>query len=223
MRLLGIETSDNTSSVALSCDGQLHAEELFHSRLVLCDQLTPRILRILEGDWNLLGIAVSSGPGSFTGLRIGVSTAKALGHVLGVPVVGVPTQHVLAAGCGPLADSVAVVQKARVGHVYAGVYHVEPGGLFELQPVQLLAFEQVYDHVRQALVAVGDGLAEAVGSDPRLADLQVAGAPHDVPRASVVLRLASWPAEYSFEQMAALRPQYLLASQAERIHGIEVD
>ncbi len=223
MRLLGIETSDNTSSVALFCAGRLHAEDVFYSHLVLCDQLTPRITKLLEGDWNLDGIAVSCGPGSFTGLRIGVSTAKALGHALGVPVVGVPTQHVLAAGCGPLADRVAVIQKARRGHVYAGLYRVEPDGVGELQPVQLLAFEQVYDHVNGARIAVGDGLTEAAQTDHRLNGLNTVGAPYDVPRAAVVLRLADWPPKYSFAQLAALRPQYLLASQAERIHGIEID
>ena len=223
MRLLGIETSNNTSSVALYCAGRLHAEDIFHSRLVLCDQLTPRIVRLLEGDWTLQGIAVSCGPGSFTGLRIGVSTAKALGHALGVSGIGVPTMLVLACGCGPAVGFVGVILKARQGHAYAGLYRVEPDGVSELQPVQLLAFDQVYDHVSQATVAVGDGLLEATETDPRLSTINMIETPFDVPRASVVLKLAHWPTEYSFAQIAALKPQYLLASQAERTHGIEIE
>ncbi len=223
MRRLGLETSDDTSSVAVVCDGRLHAEDSFCSRLVLCDELMPRILRILDSDLSLDGIAVSSGPGSFTGLRIGVTTAKALGHALEVPVVGVPTQPVLALSCGAEAANVAVVQKARVGYVCAGVHAVKGDTVAEQVPVQLVAHEQLYEMIRNADLVTGNGLAEAAGSDQRLGELEVVAPPDDVARASVVLKLAQWPQRYSFEQVAALRPQYILQSQAERTHGIRID
>ncbi len=222
MRLLGIETSDDCSSVAVSCDGRLHAADTFYSRLVLCNELTPRILHVLAGDLHIDGIAVSSGPGSWTGLRIGVTTAKALGHALAVSVVGVPTQHILAAACGPQ-DSVAVIQKARVGYVYAGIYAVRQDGVDELAPVQLLAHAQLYGRVSNATALTGNGLPEALETDERLGELNMISAPADVVRAQLALKLASWPAQYSFAQVAALRPQYMLPSQAERIHGIRID
>ncbi len=223
MRRLGIETSDDTSSVAVVCDGRLQAEDSFCSRLVLCDELTPRILRILDGDLEIDGIAVSSGPGSFTGLRIGVTTAKALGHALEVPVVGVPTQHILAMGCGAEADSVAVVQRARVGHVCAGIYAVKDDTVEDLVSVQLVAHEQLYELIRDANLVVGNGLPEAAEADERLGELNVAGVPCGLAQASVALKLARWPAQYSFEQVAGLRPEYILQSQAERTHGIRID
>ncbi len=223
MRLLGIETSDDTSSVAVLCDGRLHAEDSFCSRLVLCDELTPRILRILEGDLDIDGIAVSSGPGSFTGLRIGVTTAKALGHALEVPVVGVPTQHILAMGCGPEPDTVAVVQRARVGHVCAGIYRVKGDTVEDVVSVQLVAHKQLYELIRNAKLVVGNGLTEAAEADERLGELNVVGPPCGLARASVALKLAQWPPQYSFEQVAALRPEYVLQSQAERTRGIRID
>jgi tRNA threonylcarbamoyladenosine biosynthesis protein TsaB len=70
------------------------------------------------------------GPGSFTGLRIGVSTAKGLVAALGIPLVGVPTLEVLAAGSLPWAepgDRVVAVLPARLDEVYAAVYRVEHG------------------------------------------------------------------------------------------------
>ncbi len=222
MRTLGIETSAHISSVALFEGGKLIAEDIFSSRLVLCDELTRRIVRMVGGEMALDRIAVSCGPGSFTGLRIGLATAKALGHALQVPVACVPTQHVLAAGCGPEQTSVGVVQRARIGHVYAGVYRVRAGAVECLSDVELMEAGDLYEKLSQAELVVGDGLAEAMAADERLAELRQAGPPYEIPRASITVMLAEWPEGFSIERVAALKPEYLLPSQAERIHGIEI-
>ncbi len=223
MRTLGIETSAHISSVALFEGGTLVAEDIFSSRLVLCDELTRRIVRIVGSEMALDRIAVSCGPGSFTGLRIGLATAKALGHALQVPVACVPTQHVLAAGCGPQQTNVGVVQRARIGHVYAGVYRVHGGAVESLSDVELMETGDLYEKLSQAELVVGDGLAEAMAADERLADSRQAGPPYEIPRASITVMLAEWPEGFSIEQVAALKPEYLLPSQAERIHGIEIE
>jgi tRNA threonylcarbamoyladenosine biosynthesis protein TsaB len=222
MRTLGIETSTHISSVALFAGGKLVAEDIFSSRLVLCDQLMRRIVRIVGDEMALDRIAVSCGPGSFTGLRIGLATAKALGHALEIPVACVPTQHVLAAGCGPEHSSVGVVQRARIGHVYAGLYRIHEGAVECLSDVELMETAGLYDKLGEAELVVGDGWGEAVAGDERLAELRQAGPPYDIPRASITVMLGEWPEGFSIEQLAALKPEYLLASQAERIHGIEI-
>lgn len=223
MRLLGIETSDIQSSIALYEGGRLRGEDTFHSRMVLCDELTPRIRRLVGDDLSLDGIAVSIGPGSFTGLRIGVSTAKSLGHVLGVPVVGVNTQHILAAGCGVQTPPVAVIQRARRGYVYLGVYSISGETVTEIAPVKLMETEAVAGAVGEAPIAVGSALRDIPEKLNLPEDVEPAPQPFCVPRASVALMLAQWPTDYSFDEVADLSPRYMLESQAERHTGIYVD
>ncbi|MFO7946885.1 MAG: tRNA (adenosine(37)-N6)-threonylcarbamoyltransferase complex dimerization subunit type 1 TsaB [Armatimonadota bacterium] len=223
MRLLGIETSDVQSSVALYEEGRLRAEDIFYSRMVLCDQLARRINALLDGDFTLDGIAVSIGPGSFTGLRIGVTTAKALGHSLQVPVAGVNTQHVLAAGCGPAVAPVAVVQRARRGYVYCGIYSVHGQHVETIRPVEALDIDAAAGALGEAQIAVGSGVATLADEGALPAHIQPAPPSHAAPRASVTIGLAQWPEEYRFDDVADLRPNYMLESQAERHTGIYVD
>ena len=234
MRYLGIETSEDTSSVALAVDGDVVAEDIFNSRQVLCDELVPRILALCGDTLALDGIAVSSGPGSFTGLRIGVATAKALCHVLQVPLAPVPTQHVYAlcaAACVAGSERlIGVIQRARVGHCYAGLYSVGEGvtGCAPLRvrdcaPVRLVPHAIVFEVVARACVLTGNGLEAAAEADERLAELPHAPPPADTPRASAVLALADWPGAFDFERLAAVKPTYLQPSQAERTHGVEVE
>ncbi len=226
MRYLGIETSEDTSSVALAFDGEVVAEDIFNSRQVLCDELIPRILALCGDTLALDGIAVSSGPGSFTGLRIGVATAKALCHVLQVPLAPVPTQHVYAlcaAACVAGSERlIGVIQRARVGHCYAGLYSVGDG-VRDCAPVRLVPHAMVFDVVAHACVLTGNGLEAATEADKRLAELPHAPPPADTPRASAVLALADWPGAFDFERLAAVKPMYLQPSQAERTHGVEVE
>ncbi|MFP3902720.1 MAG: tRNA (adenosine(37)-N6)-threonylcarbamoyltransferase complex dimerization subunit type 1 TsaB [Armatimonadota bacterium] len=223
MRLLGIETSDMQSSVALFEEGCLHAEDIFYSRMVLCDQLARRIVAVLEGDFTLDGIAVSIGPGSFTGLRIGLTTAKALGHSLAVPVAGVNTQHILAAGCGPAVAPVAVIQRARRGYVYCGVYSVQGQQVEEIRPVELLDIAAAAGALGDVQIAVGSGVSSLADEGLLPADIESAPPSHAVPRASVTIGLAQWTEEYRFDDVADLKPDYMLKSQAERHTGIYVD
>src|SRR5262245_54221583 len=101
MRILGMETSGEICGVAIVDGEGLVGELRFRHRMQLSERLLPGIEALREqvgislGD--LEGIAVSTGPGSFTGLRIGVTTAKTLAWALGVPVAGVGTLHALAA------------------------------------------------------------------------------------------------------------------------------
>lgn len=230
MNLLAIETSGDTSSVALCKGPRLIASRLFPSRMSLCQNLAAEIdaiLAYLPEDEQVQAIAVSLGPGSFTSLRIGVVTAKALAHHLGVPLAGVPTMEALAT---PFiyepGRTICVVQPAWKTALYLSTFVAgEPG---QITPPAALEPQAVLDHLTDLkgdLLLVGEAALEhrqllSRGLGERAA---FASAAMSVPRASIVAevgrkRLSEADPEAAFR----LRPLYVVPSQAERLAGIDL-
>jgi tRNA threonylcarbamoyladenosine biosynthesis protein TsaB len=110
-------------------------------------------------DWSRIEvIAVSLGPGSFTGLRIGMATAKGLAFAAGKPLVGVPTLDGLASKCAPAADICAVLD-ARKKEVYARFYRTDGAGLTVATGVPaVLSPEKLAECLPDSVVLVGDGV-----------------------------------------------------------------
>ena len=237
MRILGIETSGDTSSVALLEDGEAVAENVFASHQTICQLLVTQILAVVDAttvqEANLDGIAVSIGPASFTVLRVGVTTAKSIAYCCHVPVVGISTPLAWAAEVenAELGTIMTVLQPARRGRLYLTTFQKTN----ELWPQQR-GDTQVVDE--EAAVGYISTLAQgnplvAIGTAPlgtpvlreHLADyIEVAStATTDSPRASTVARLGAdklktAPADSYF----TLRPHYVLVSQAERMHGVDL-
>ncbi len=145
MTILGIETSTMTGSVALMDEERLIAEYTLNLAETHTSRLMPAIDRVLKDAFltikDLDGIAVSLGPGSFTGLRIGIATAKGLAQGLNIPIVGIPTLDGLAFNLFNCKDLVCPLLDARKGEVYYALYKngkrlskymaYEPGELLE--------------------------------------------------------------------------------------------
>jgi tRNA threonylcarbamoyladenosine biosynthesis protein TsaB len=142
MRILGIETSTMTGSVALMDEERLIAEYTLNlsrrskerrvgvsaplRKETHTSRLMPAVDRMLK-DASLTikdvnGIAVSLGPGSFTGLRIGIATAKGLAQGLDIPIVGIPTLDGLAFNLSHYKDLICPILDARKGEVYTALY-----------------------------------------------------------------------------------------------------
>ena len=101
--LLAMETATATIVVAAgSVDGRVLAADAFEGRFRHSQELLPAVVRLIDGAGlrlaDLAGVVVGTGPGAFTGLRVGIATAKTLAHELGRPVVGIPTSDALLAG-----------------------------------------------------------------------------------------------------------------------------
>lgn len=247
MRLLALETSEYVSGVALLCDGQVVAERSFASRMNLCETLTAHIQELLGGaemtveavsrprssgsgepshtrlEGLVDALAVSQGPGSFTGLRVGVAAAKALAHACGLPLVGVPTQQVLAAAAeADLNETVCVVQKARQGHVYAGLWRRTADGAAEVAPLEVVAVTDLPAWLAgRATLLLGPGADAALDVlDDLPADTRLQAT---MPQAAQVGRLAAQRLQQADPQAAFnLQPLYVLASQAERQKGLDL-
>lgn len=128
MKVLAIDTSTLTGSVALVDDGKVLAELVADVRAAHSSALLPFVHEVLERACVLLGavdlLAVAIGPGSFTGVRIAIATAKGLSLGTGKPLVGVPTLDALVAAAIGARGAVAAVLDARRGEVFAAAFDV---------------------------------------------------------------------------------------------------
>ena len=175
MALLAFDTATRATTVALqAADGQavLEArddppagERPRHTACLLA--LIAELLERSSTSWEQLErIAVGVGPGTFTGLRIGIATARALGQVLSAPLVGVSTLESLAVAACRAQRPAAVVSvlDARRGEVFAAAWSVQANGLVPLSDVRALKPEELAHElstlpqlVPDRTLAVGDG------------------------------------------------------------------
>jgi tRNA threonylcarbamoyladenosine biosynthesis protein TsaB len=132
MLVLAIETSNKPASVAIVARDKVWGEIFSNCGGAHSEQLPLMIDPLLEecglGKKDIDAIAVSIGPGSFTGLRIGLAVAKGLALGLGLPLVGVPTLKAAAITAGPLAGQVCPMFDARKGEVYGACYRMSGDG-----------------------------------------------------------------------------------------------
>ncbi len=132
--ILAIDTSGSIASIALGSKEGLVAEYHFAHDMDLLRRLTPAIERIISDAGitasDLSGIVTSLGPGSFTGLRIGVTAAKTLAWSMGIPLVGVSTLEAIARSCsyGGYKYICAMIY-SRVGEVYWAVLDTDSASL----------------------------------------------------------------------------------------------
>jgi tRNA threonylcarbamoyladenosine biosynthesis protein TsaB len=161
------------------------------------------------------GIAVSIGPGSFTGLRIGLALAKGLAFAGGLPLVGVPTLEALAwvADAAP-GTSVCAALDARKREVYAALFAVEAGGLRRVTPDLALAPEALAARLPRPCTLVGDAgevYGAVLGAHARLLPF----ATHH-PRGGVIARLgAARLAAGEAANVGTLEPIYVRPPDAE--------
>ena len=126
MRVLAIDSSGLTATVAIVEDEQTIAEYTVNYKKTHSQTLLPMIdemVRMVDADLNTVdAIAVSGGPGSCTGLRIGSATAKGLGLALDKPLIHVPTVDALAYSVYGCEDIICPIMDARRKQVYTGIY-----------------------------------------------------------------------------------------------------
>ena len=206
MLVAGVETSGRVGSVCLTDDGCLLAEEVFEKGLVHGRELAPALVRVLDqasrslGDIRLLTVAL--GPGSYTGIRIGVVFVRVLGRLLGIPTRGVSSLAAWARLADLDADHVAVVLDARWDRVYFALFQRTSKGLERAVPDAILTLEEAARQVPKGCVLIGDG------------PLRHPDAFHGVPRLDRERFSASDVAEIGTEAFrrsggSELRPRYL--------------
>ncbi|MFW6108704.1 MAG: tRNA (adenosine(37)-N6)-threonylcarbamoyltransferase complex dimerization subunit type 1 TsaB [bacterium] len=219
MLVLGIETSSRLGSVALRRDDEALAERLIaqsqgHGAL-LCNELRRLFDRAGLAPEALDLIAVSQGPGSYTGLRIGITAARTAAWTLGKPVLGVPSLDVLAENAPPEADHVATLLDAKRKQVYACLYERRQGRLERTMPYRVVRPAEL--ELPTPCLVLGNAAEryrEVLGGE----GVSFGGEAASRPTAGAVARLAA--ERYAAGQrceLHALTPIYLRRPEAEEV------
>lgn len=164
MRALALETTETPGSVAALEDRNLVLELTLPTTQRSAQSLIPALEKVLQQiawevkDVRLIGVSV--GPGSFTGLRVGITTAKLLAYCLGADLVAVNTLEVIAAAAPAEVQEITVVQEALRGDIVVQTFRRQGDERMEpLCPQQLLSAESWLTSLSGGTVVSGPGLA----------------------------------------------------------------
>ncbi len=193
MRILALETATLAGSAALLEGGRVIGQSLLDVALTHSERLLAMVDRLLQDSgWDVAvldALAVSVGPGSFTGLRVGIATVKGLAMSLGLPVAPVPTLDALASNL-PFADApVCPLLDARKGEVYLSLYRWNEDRMERQWDYLALSPPAVAERLELPVIVVGDGVEACLPFLSHLgARLRVAPSSHSAPSAAVSRR-----------------------------------
>jgi tRNA threonylcarbamoyladenosine biosynthesis protein TsaB len=223
MIVLGIETATSQVGCALgghegvlasfhAARGRRHAEILTPAIAFICEQV--------EIDLREVGvIAVDVGPGLFTGLRVGVATAKALAQALRVPMVGLSSLDLLAHRQRGTRRLIAAVIDARRGEVFSAFYRKVPGGLQRVSDAVVTRAEEVaadLEALGEECLLVGDGAVRYAAAFSGLKRAEAASLGDAYPSAAALVELAQPRVQREeFVQPWELEPIYLRQADAD--------
>lgn len=225
MLILGIDSSTQVNTIALVEDGILLAETVLNTHKNHSQRLMPMIdLLLNEAELtigNLDGLAVSSGPGSFTGLRIGMTTAKAIAWSLQKPLAAIPSLDGLAFNAQAGTGIICPILNARRNQVYTSLYIAKKGQVKRIDDymaIEPLPLIEMLQKRSEDIILVGDGIEEyGIIFKEHLGErLIIPNSPNILPRASQIAYLG-WQRLLKGETDDAmgLSPQYIRKSEAE--------
>ncbi|WP_202708697.1 tRNA (adenosine(37)-N6)-threonylcarbamoyltransferase complex dimerization subunit type 1 TsaB [Sporosalibacterium faouarense] len=226
MKILAIDTSSIVATCAIMDDEKLIGEYILNHKRTHSQKIMPIIEEILSScdlkPEDIDVYAASVGPGSFTGLRIGVATVKGLAHAMNKSVVGISTIEALAFNI-PYSEGIIVpMMDARRDRVYTGIYKWEDGDLCVIEEPDAIEVEELLDKLlkrNEKVIVNGDGaivykdkIIEGLGSKVLFAPKSV-----NMARAASVAELAMAKAKIGdVTSFMDLVPDYLRKSQAQR-------
>jgi tRNA threonylcarbamoyladenosine biosynthesis protein TsaB len=225
MKILAIESSSTVASAAIITEDTLIAEYTLNHKMTHSQTLLPMIDEIVRLSGTQLeefdAIAVSGGPGSFTGLRIGSSTAKGLGLALDKPLIHIPTMDAMAFNLFGTDSIICPLMDARRTQVYYGFYRCrESLQVLQQQNIELICeVVSKLNSLGESVIFLGDGVDANISYIRENVKVPYMIAPAHLNRnkaASVGALGVIYYKEGKLESAAQHLPNYLRASQAER-------
>ena len=219
VRILALETTEALGSVAAMCDCNLLAQLTLDSRQRSAQSLLPAVKALLEQvGWRpneVDLVAVTVGPGSFTGLRVGVTAAKTFAYAVEADILGVDTLEAIAAAAPEEVNTLAVAVDAQRGDVVAALFRRGSDGWFEpTAPAQLVSADAWLCGLPAGTCISGPALRKLSGRVPE--GLTVLDPQLWAPTADAVARLAArYYAAGRRDDLWTLVPRYCRRSAAE--------
>lgn len=224
MKVLGIDTSSMATSIEVIEDNKLICEYAVNTKKTHSQKLMPMIenmfltsdLKINEIDM----VAICIGPGSFTGLRIGMATAKAIAHVRNLPIVGVNSLEVLAGNMDLSDKKICSILDAQKTQVYTSKYKYEGKKLIQLEDVDVLDIQDVIKSIEESkedYIVVGEAVYKYESLIKDIENIQIPSSALNVSRASSLCSIAieKYKNNIDVYDCYTINPLYIRKSQAE--------
>ena len=225
MRILAFETSAKAASVALLEDDRLLGESYQNTGLTHSQTLMVMAEDLLKScgftPQDVEAVAVAAGPGSFTGVRIGVAAAKGFAWGKELPCCGVSTLEAVAMNLGIYQGYVLPVMDARRAQVYTALFHADCGKYTRIREDRAISLKELGEDIQnlnEPIFLVGDGSILCYNTLLETVPHLVCPPEHRMHQRAAGVGLAAWRAISRGEccDGAALTPNYLRLSQAER-------
>ncbi|SHL81921.1 tRNA threonylcarbamoyl adenosine modification protein YeaZ [Anaerocolumna jejuensis DSM 15929] len=226
MKILALDSSGLVASAAVVTEDKVLAEFTVNNKKTHSQTLLPmvdEVLKIIDMDIkDMDAIAVAGGPGSFTGLRIGASTAKGLALVCNIPIVNIPTVDSLAYNLYGTDKLLCPMMDARRNQVYTGLYEWREGKFHVLLPQFAAEVEELAEKLNEynrEVIFLGDGVEAQLQKFVPLLKVPYLTAPIHLSKQRAAV-LGALGIEYYkagiTEDADTFEPVYLRMSQAER-------
>lgn len=225
MKIIAIDTSTAVMGIALLDEHKVYSEIITNLKKNHSVRLMPTLDQLLaEVKWDLQEvdfIAVAKGPGSYTGVRIGVTAAKTLAWALNIPVIGVSTLETMAFANHHVTGLVSPILDARRGQVYTGLYQSLKGQWKNIHHDRIILLSEWLDGLKkenQRVLFIGDDLSihkeQIIQTLGKLAEFSTS--PFNYPRPSII----GWLAKNKYENgnidnTFDFAPAYLQLAEAE--------
>ena len=224
MKILGIDTSTMAANVAVLEDDKLICEYTINTKKTHSQKLMPMIENMLKlSDLDIKeidAIAICVGPGSFTGLRIGMATAKAMAHVNNIPLIGVNSLEILGANMDLCNRNICSILDAQRNQVYKNKYILKDYKITELEEISIKAIDELLEEISSSnedWVLVGEAVYKYKEKIEEISNITIPSPANNITKASTLCFVArdKMLANDQVYNCYNINPMYIRKSQAE--------
>ena len=224
MKILGIDTSTMAANVAVLEDDKLICEYTINTKKTHSQKLMPMIENMLKlSDLEIKdidAIAICVGPGSFTGLRIGMATAKAMAHVNNIPLVGVNSLEILGTHMDLCNRKICSILDAQRNQVYMNKYILEDNKIKELEEISIKPIDELLEELSsndEQWVLVGEAVYKYKEKIEVISNITIPSPANNITKASSLCLVGrdKMLANEDVYNCYDINPMYIRKSQAE--------
>lgn len=220
MKVLGIDTSTLATTISvldldeLICEYTVNTKKTHSQKLMVMIENMLKVSDINIDDIDL--IAVCEGPGSFTGLRIAMATAKAIAHANNLDIISVDSLEVLAKNIEITDKKICCIIDAQKTQVYNGMYKYENDKLIPLKEIDVLDIDELLESLNEEFIIVGEA-AKKYKEKINAKNIKISSRPNNINRASSLCEIAieKYKKGEDIKNCYQVNPRYIRKSQAE--------